>query len=257
MGVSTVDGGGDDEEEGGWVIVCFCFRGLLVRTSFLVELAEHFSDDLPHALQRLEVILGLVELLLGVLDLIAELTNPRVELLFVWCGSRWSVGRSVGGGDVSDLFSCPKKAFTQISNGRGVMGRGSDGGPGLRACDERLDSYLVLQHEPPILADRRLLGIGSLHRRRNLRGRHLAHSQTSLPLSTAQPPVWTLPDPGREGARVRSCAARPRRCGRVDRRRARVMRPAACVRVWHPTRAPREITPGLKLSNQARRLSVT
>lgn len=30
------------------------------------------------------------------------------------------------------------------------------------------------------------------------------------------------------------------------------MRPAACVRVWHPTRAPREITPGLKLSNQAR-----
>ena len=41
---------GDDEEEGGWVIVCFCFRGLLVRTSFLVELAEHFSDDLSHAL---------------------------------------------------------------------------------------------------------------------------------------------------------------------------------------------------------------
>jgi formate-dependent nitrite reductase membrane component NrfD len=92
------------KEEGGWVIVCFCFRGLLVRTSFLVELAEHFSDDLPHALQRLEVILGLVELLLGVLHLIAELTNPRVELLFVWCGSRWSVGRSVGGGDFSDLF---------------------------------------------------------------------------------------------------------------------------------------------------------
>ena len=91
------------EEEGGWVIVCFYFRGL-VRTSFLVELAEHFSDDLSHALQRLEVVLGLVELLLGVLDLIAELTNPRVELLFVWCGSRWSVGRSVGGGDVSDLF---------------------------------------------------------------------------------------------------------------------------------------------------------
>jgi hypothetical protein len=83
---------------------CLLFRGLLVRTSFLVELAEHFSDDLPHALQRLEVILGLVELLLGVLHLIAELTNPRVELLFVWCGSRWSVGRSVGGGDFSDLF---------------------------------------------------------------------------------------------------------------------------------------------------------
>ena len=96
--------------------------GWLVRTSFLVELAEHFSDDLPHALQRLEVVLGLVELLLGVLHLIAELTNPRVELLFVWCWSRWSVGRSVGGGDVSDLFSCPKKAFTQISNGRGVRG---------------------------------------------------------------------------------------------------------------------------------------
>ena len=153
--------------------------------------------------------------------------------------------------------ACPKKAFTQISNGRGVMGPGLRWWPGLRACDERLDSYLVLQHEPPILADRRLLGIGSLHRRRNLRGRHLAHSQTSLPLSTAQPPVWTLPDPGREGARVPSRAARPRRCGRVDRRRARVMRPAACVRVWHPTRAPREITPGLKLSNQARRLSVT
>ena len=27
----------------------FVFRGL-VLTSFLVELAEHFSDDLPHAL---------------------------------------------------------------------------------------------------------------------------------------------------------------------------------------------------------------
>ena len=169
------------------MIVCFYFRGL-VRTSFLVELAEHFSDDLSHALQRLEVVLGLVELLLGVLHLIAELTNPRVELLFVWCGSRWSVGRSVGGGDVSDLFSCPKKAFTQISNGRGVMGTRLRWWPGLRACDERLDLYLVLQHEPPILADRRLLGIGSLHRRRNLRGRHLApsnvpcHSQLLNPL---------------------------------------------------------------------------
>ena len=103
-------------------VFVFVLGGWLVRTSFLVELAEHFSDDLPHALQRLEVILGLVELLLGVLDLIAELTNPRVELLFVWCGSRRSVGRSVGGGDVSDLFSCPKKSQTQISNGRGVRG---------------------------------------------------------------------------------------------------------------------------------------
>ena len=104
-------------------VFVFVLGGWLVRTSFLVELAEHFSDDLPHALQRLEVILGLVELLLGVLHLIAELTNPRVELLFVWCGSRWSVGRSVTrGGDVSDLFSCPKKSQTQISNGRGVRG---------------------------------------------------------------------------------------------------------------------------------------
>lgn len=84
--------------------------------------------------------------------------------------------------------ACPKKAFTQISNGRGVMGTRLRWWPGLRACDERLDSYLVLQHEPPILADRRLLGIGSLHRRRNLRGRHLApsnvpcHSQLLNPL---------------------------------------------------------------------------
>lgn len=82
----------------------FVLGGWLVRTSFLVELAEHFSDDLPHALQRLEVILGLVELLLGVLHLIAELTNPRVELLFVWCGSRRSVGRSVGGVATSQIF---------------------------------------------------------------------------------------------------------------------------------------------------------
>ena len=28
----------------------FVLGGWLVRTSFLVELAEHFSDDLPHAL---------------------------------------------------------------------------------------------------------------------------------------------------------------------------------------------------------------
>lgn len=69
------------------------------RTSFLVELAEHFADDLPHALKRLEVVLGLIELLLGVLHLIAELTNPRVELL----RDRTRFGRvgerSDGGGD--------------------------------------------------------------------------------------------------------------------------------------------------------------
>ena len=81
MGVSTVDGGGDDEEEGGWVIVCFCFRGLLVRTSFLVELAEHFSDDLPHALQRLEIILGFVKRLLRLLHLVTQPTHLGVQLL--------------------------------------------------------------------------------------------------------------------------------------------------------------------------------
>ena len=78
------------------------------RTSFLVELAEHLSDDLPHALKRLEVVLGLIELLLGILHLVAELTNPRVELL----RDRTRFGRvgerSDGGDDdVSRSFRVP------------------------------------------------------------------------------------------------------------------------------------------------------
>ena len=93
----------------------FVLGGWLVRTSFLVELAEHFSDDLPHALQRLEVVLGLVELLLGVLHLIAELTNPRVELLFVWCGSRWSVGRSQSEVATSQIFFRALKKLSRRS----------------------------------------------------------------------------------------------------------------------------------------------
>ena len=50
--------------------------------------------------------------------------------------------------------------------------RGRDARRRSRARGGRRDSYLVLQHEPSILADRRLLGIRRLHRRRNLRRRH-------------------------------------------------------------------------------------
>jgi hypothetical protein len=43
-----------------------------VRTSFVIELFQDLADNLPHALQGLDVILCAVKLLLHVLDLEAQ-----------------------------------------------------------------------------------------------------------------------------------------------------------------------------------------
>jgi hypothetical protein len=41
----------------------------MIHTPLIIQLFEHLADDLPDALQRLDVLLRLVKLLLQVLDL--------------------------------------------------------------------------------------------------------------------------------------------------------------------------------------------
>ena len=50
-------------------------------TSLRVQLAQHFADDLADALQRLQVILRLVVLLLGTRHRVAQLPHFRIHLL--------------------------------------------------------------------------------------------------------------------------------------------------------------------------------
>jgi hypothetical protein len=54
------------------------------RTLLVIQLAEHLADDLAHALQRLEIVLCLVEGLLRLLHLVAEPPDLGVELLRWW-----------------------------------------------------------------------------------------------------------------------------------------------------------------------------
>jgi hypothetical protein len=51
------------------------------RTSLLVQLSEHLADDLPHALQCLEVVLCLVERPPGLAHLVTQPTHLRIQLL--------------------------------------------------------------------------------------------------------------------------------------------------------------------------------
>ena len=59
------------------------------RTLLVIQLAENLADDLAHALQRLEIVLCLVEGLLSLFYLVAEPPDLGVELL------RWSKSRDL------------------------------------------------------------------------------------------------------------------------------------------------------------------
>jgi hypothetical protein len=56
-------------------------RGARALTALLVQLPQHLADDLPHALQRLEVVLCLVVLLLELLDGVPQAADLGVDLL--------------------------------------------------------------------------------------------------------------------------------------------------------------------------------
>ena len=126
------------------------------------------------------------------------------------CGiERGSDGSGNGQTEVTttsrDLFACPKKSHPDLKRPGVGPARGRDARRRSRARGGRRDSYLVLQHEPSILADRRLLGIGRLHRRRNLRRRHDGSERSgsgALDPGLACADRRTTPTgPSREGAR--------------------------------------------------------
>lgn len=52
-----------------------------MRTAVIVELPEHFPDDLPNTLQSLQIIFGFVVLLPAHLHRIAQCAHLRVKLL--------------------------------------------------------------------------------------------------------------------------------------------------------------------------------
>ena len=66
-----------------WRDAAACGRGARARgrTALVVQLAKHFSDDLAHALQRLQVVLRLVKLLARLLHLLAQRAHAGVQLL--------------------------------------------------------------------------------------------------------------------------------------------------------------------------------
>ena len=186
------------------------------RTLLVVQLTQHLPDDLPHALQRLEIILGLIEGLLRLLHLVAQPTDLGVELLRV--GEGW---RDVG--ESGNVIGCPKKTSRDPTEGGD---RARRVGRSRRRRERVGGANLVLQHEFPILVDRRgfrvhvarhgvrlagsfpfvsprrLLGTCSDLRERRPRRRQ--------PLSSASPRVF--PDDRRSRAMDRSRSPRAQLC---------------------------------------------
>ena len=112
------------------------------RTLLVVQLTQHLPDDLPHALQRLQIILGLIEGLFRILHLVAQPTDLGVELLQV--GEGW---RGCG-----EWWRCALKTSRDPTEGGDRARRVGRS----RRRRERVDgAHLMLQHEFPILVDRR------------------------------------------------------------------------------------------------------
>lgn len=116
------------------------------RTLLVVELTENLADDLPHALQRLEIVLCLVEGLLRLFHLVAEPPNLGVELL------RWSKNARF-----EAASACPGSGSDPT--GRHVGERARATGRVGTAMNTSSRAYLVLQHQLPIFVDRRRLGV--------------------------------------------------------------------------------------------------
>jgi hypothetical protein len=116
------------------------------RTLLVVELTENLADDLPHALQRLEIVLCLVERLLRLLHLVAEPPDLSVELL------RWSKNARF-----EAASACPGAGSDPT--GRHVGERARATGRVGTAMNTSSRAYLVLQHQLPIFVDRRRLGV--------------------------------------------------------------------------------------------------